>query len=99
MQPDPLYTMGPDSTTMGDDLTKSVALLRGRVERLLLEQSQSSPTRRVLIALAGVPGSGKSTVSAALLQDLRSRGIEGIAVLPMVGLLLCWNRCQGRADW
>ncbi|KAH6686944.1 phosphoribulokinase/uridine kinase [Plectosphaerella plurivora] len=70
---------------MGDDLTKTVARLRGRVERLLLEQRLTCPSSRVLIALAGVPGSGKSTISAALLQDLRSRGVDDIAVLPMDG--------------
>lgn len=74
-----------DPTITNDDLIQTTARLRGRIERLLLEQRRSHPSRRILIALAGVPGSGKSTVSGALLQDLQSHGLEDIAVLPMVG--------------
>lgn len=69
---------------MSQDLTETTARLRERVERLLAEQSRSHPSRRVLIAVAGVPGSGKSTITAALIQDLRRHAIEDVAILPMV---------------
>ncbi|KAL1598563.1 hypothetical protein SLS59_006850 [Nothophoma quercina] len=39
----------------------------------------------MLVALAGVPGSGKSTVSSALLEELASRGIRDVAIVPMDG--------------
>ncbi|KAJ3459880.1 hypothetical protein MRS44_015953 [Fusarium solani] len=70
---------------MGDDLIKTIQTLRERVDLLLLQQKLSAPTRRVLIALAGVPGSGKTTVSDALIQDLNKDGIRDVAVLPMDG--------------
>jgi tRNA uridine 5-carbamoylmethylation protein Kti12 len=41
----------------------------------------------MLVALAGVPGSGKSTISSALLQELTGRGIQDVAIVPMVGLV------------
>lgn len=55
-----------------------------RVERLLQRQA-SNPHQRMLVALAGVPGSGKSTVSYALLQELGRQGISDVAIAPMVG--------------
>jgi putative protein kinase ArgK-like GTPase of G3E family len=54
-----------------------------RVEELLLRQA-TDPCQRLLVALAGVPGSGKSTVSNALISELGRCGIEGVAVVPMV---------------
>lgn len=57
-----------------------------RVERLLLCQA-SNPHRRILIALAGVPGSGKSTVSDSVVAELSSRGIQDVAIVPMVSVL------------
>jgi hypothetical protein len=54
-----------------------------RVEELLLRQA-TDPRQRLLVALAGVPGSGKSTVSNALISELGRRGVEGVAVVPMV---------------
>ncbi|KAJ8109471.1 hypothetical protein OPT61_g7436 [Boeremia exigua] len=58
--------------------------LVSRIERLL-EQGASDPRQRILVALAGVPGSGKSTVSNALLQELIRRGINDVAIVPMDG--------------
>lgn len=58
--------------------------LVSRVEHLLQRQA-SNPRQRILIALAGVPGSGKSTVSHALIQELLRRGINNVALAPMVG--------------
>ncbi|KAG7144558.1 putative uridine kinase like protein [Verticillium longisporum] len=61
---------------LGDNLAKTAAQLRLRAEHLLAEQSRNDPRQRVLIALAGVPGSGKSTVATALLEDLNRHGIR-----------------------
>jgi putative protein kinase ArgK-like GTPase of G3E family len=38
----------------------------------------------MLVALAGVPGAGKSTVSEALLTELATRGMQDVVVVPMV---------------
>jgi Mrp family chromosome partitioning ATPase len=66
-----------------DGLTESILNLVRRIEALL-ERQAADPQQRVLVALAGVPGSGKSTVSHALLTELASRGIDDVAVVPMV---------------
>lgn len=42
---------------------------------------------RVLVGIAGAPGSGKSTVAAAVALTLRGRGVE-VAVVPMDGFHL-----------
>jgi len=67
-------------STLAEDMTETIRGLADRVERLL---AKSSPERS-LIALAGVPGSGKSTVSQALLFELAARGICDVALIPMV---------------
>ncbi|EGY15918.1 phosphoribulokinase/uridine kinase family protein [Verticillium dahliae VdLs.17] len=61
---------------LGDNLAKTTAQLRLRAEHLLAEPSRNDPRQRVLIALAGVPGSGKSTVATTLLEDLNRHGIR-----------------------
>lgn len=66
-----------------DNLKDAISVLEKRVENLILSQS-SSPRQRMLVALAGVPGSGKSTVTSALLVALAARGIENVAVVPQV---------------
>lgn len=67
------------------NLIATILNLAKRVEALLDRQASSSdPPTRILIALAGVPGSGKSTVSAALLVDLAKRGVNDVVVVPMV---------------
>lgn len=72
-----------DSTTM--ELDKNVAALQCRVESLL-ERQRSDASGRILVALAGVPGSGKTTVSSALLLSLSKRGMskQDVVVVPMV---------------
>ncbi|KAF2632980.1 phosphoribulokinase/uridine kinase [Macroventuria anomochaeta] len=65
-------------------LTVPTLDLVNRIEKLL-ERQASDPRQRMLVALAGVPGSGKSTVSYALLQELASRGINDVATVPMDG--------------
>ncbi|KAK0386205.1 hypothetical protein NLU13_6042 [Sarocladium strictum] len=67
------------------DLDESVCLLCRRVETLIGDKKPADPGGRVLIALAGVPGSGKSTISSALLRALPNKGIDEVAVLPMDG--------------
>ncbi|KAF9699997.1 hypothetical protein EKO04_001999 [Ascochyta lentis] len=65
-------------------LTGPTLDLVSRIDKLLQRQA-SIPHQRMLVALAGVPGSGKSTVSHALLQELASRGVKDVAIVPMDG--------------
>jgi pantothenate kinase len=69
----------PCLTTLDD----AVAALSKRVDDLLIKFSHE-PHRRIMIALAGVPGSGKSTVSRAVLENLSLRGVANVLVVPMV---------------
>jgi adenylylsulfate kinase-like enzyme len=71
---------------MDSDLAKTTRKLGERVERLLNQQKLSGSTQRVLIALAGVPGSGKTTISDALIKELKKKGISHVSVLPMVSI-------------
>jgi hypothetical protein len=65
------------------NLGPSVDILCRRVAALQ-ERFPLSTRRRILITLAGVPGSGKSTISTALTTSLREQGTENVVVLPMV---------------
>ncbi|KAI1566360.1 Panthothenate kinase/uridine kinase protein [Pyrenophora tritici-repentis] len=66
-----------------DTIPTAILDLVRRTERLLVRQA-SNPSQRMLVALAGVPGSGKSTVSEALLAELAKQGVQDVAVVPMV---------------
>jgi putative protein kinase ArgK-like GTPase of G3E family len=66
-----------------DTIPAAILDLVKRTEGLLSRQA-SDPSQRMLVALAGVPGAGKSTVSKALLEELASRGIKDVVVVPMV---------------
>lgn len=79
-----LETLRLEPSAMYENQTRTIAKLRERVESLLAEQRRSRPSCRVLIALAGVPGSGKSTIAATLLDDLKRHGVDDVAILPMV---------------
>ena len=63
------------------DFEQAVAILCLRIQSLLTQANR--PEKRILIALAGVPGSGKTTISAAVLRALPSYGIENAQVVPM----------------
>jgi putative protein kinase ArgK-like GTPase of G3E family len=67
-------------TTVTENVAETTRRLANRVETLLAK----TELERSLVALAGVPGSGKSTVSQALLVELAARGIYDVAVVPMV---------------
>ncbi|KAK5112091.1 hypothetical protein LTR85_011672 [Meristemomyces frigidus] len=54
-------------------------------DRITLLRETVNPDERIIIALAGVPGSGKSTVTAKLLAGLAREGIDDVAVVPMDG--------------
>jgi adenylylsulfate kinase-like enzyme len=66
-----------------DTLQDTILNLERRVEELLLRQA-SEPRQRILVALAGVPGSGKSTVASALVTELKLQGVQDVVVIPMV---------------
>lgn len=70
------------STTV-DTFQDTILDLVKRVEKLLFCQA-TEPHQRILVGLAGVPGSGKSTVSNALLAELGVRGVKDVVVVPMV---------------
>jgi pantothenate kinase-related protein Tda10 len=70
------------------DLEKTVMMLRDRILRLLERQQSSQKDERILIALSGVPGSGKSTVGAALLREMPRHNINDVCILPMVSITL-----------
>lgn len=64
-------------------LDETASHLCDRIKHLLSRQA-SCPQQRILIALAGVPGSGKTTISSAVLERLCSQGINDVVVVPMV---------------
>jgi len=63
------------------NLVGACAILQDRIISLL---NNSPPKRRIVIALAGVPGSGKSTIATTLLAHLDRAGIRDVVVAPMV---------------
>lgn len=54
-----------------------------RVQDLL--KKTTDPEHRLLIAIAGAPGSGKSTIAQAVLQALPNYGITSVQAIPMDG--------------
>ncbi len=68
-------------------LEETTSMLLQRLRILIRKRQDSSdPRKRIMIALAGVPGSGKSTVSSAVLRaaEARDSGVSEISVFPMV---------------
>ena len=75
-------------------------VLCDRVESLLTLYPPSSK-RRIIIAMAGGPGSGKSTISAALAKLFNARNSEKMRVVPMVsrtGFFGLSNQFNGLQD-
>ncbi len=66
------------------DLDHTVTYLCDRVKRLLSRNTSCRQEERIVIALAGVPGSGKTTISSAVLDRLRAQGNSQVMVVPMV---------------
>lgn len=62
-------------------LFETIDLLQDRIRSL---RKSVAPDERIIIAFAGVPGSGKSTIAAALLAQLQHAGINDVAIVPMV---------------
>jgi 2-phosphoglycerate kinase len=54
-----------------------------RLELLILRNAHS-PHKRIIIALAGTPGSGKSTISSALTRRFNARNEGKLQIVPMV---------------
>jgi pantothenate kinase len=50
----------------------------------VLTKLDTCPGKRIIIALAGAPGSGKSTVAAALTKRFNATHKEKLQVVPMV---------------
>lgn len=72
-------------------LDRNAAALCHRVEYLIAQQV-GHPQKRILIALAGVPGSGKSTLCRAVVDALSTRGIIDVAIVPMVCRIKSWSQ-------
>jgi len=73
-----------ESVDARSDLSDVLLSLQNRIENL---RSSVATEERIVIALAGVPGSGKSTISSALIQQLHSAGIKDVSIVPMVSIL------------
>ena len=71
----------PVKMKLSGNYSTMFASLKTRIEDLL----QRTPAdERILIALAGVPGSGKSTFCAALVKEFLTLEQYDIIVVPMV---------------
>lgn len=77
------------------ELSRIVSSLQKRIDNL---RTFVKAEERIIIALAGVPGSGKSTISGALVQQLRSVGIDDVVVVPMVRLAMAWHVLTARGS-
>ena len=60
----------------------------------LLVKRDSCPQKRIVIALAGAPGSGKSTVAAALKKRFNGPHSQHLQIVPMVCLILLRTKPQ-----
>lgn len=75
--------MIPDCSSL--TLDQIARTLCERVIALFMQQA-IIPRQRMLIALAGVPGSGKSTISSGLSRKLSKMYTDFITVVPMVSV-------------
>jgi pantothenate kinase len=65
------------------------AILQDRILSLL---HILTPQRRIMIALAGVPGAGKSTIASILLERLHEAGVCDVVVAPMVSPTFAYEK-------
>lgn len=81
-------------------LTQFDALL-SHVESLMARSPKSGDHGRIFVAIAGAPGSGKSTVAEALYEALASRHQGKVAILPMDGFHYddAVLQAMGRRPW
>jgi adenylylsulfate kinase-like enzyme len=61
--------------------TEGTNALQDRIVNLRQNEIESD---RIVIALAGIPGSGKSTIATKLSESLHRAGVHDVAVVPMV---------------
>lgn len=54
------------------------------LERIANLRKRSRSDQRVLVAVAGGPGSGKSTLCSRLLQQAQEEGLHDMVAVPMV---------------
>ncbi|KAJ5627268.1 hypothetical protein N7528_004695 [Penicillium herquei] len=59
-----------------------------RLANTILEQASKSPRRRYLVAIAGIPGSGKTTTAEAIVQQINKSSPSHAALLSMDGFHL-----------
>lgn len=59
-----------------------------RLANAILAQAQNSPAKRYLVAIAGIPGSGKTTTAQAIVSHLNSTPKVHAALLSMDGFHL-----------
>ncbi|SMQ48040.1 unnamed protein product [Zymoseptoria tritici ST99CH_1A5] len=55
------------------------------LDRIAYLRKRSGDEQRILIAVAGGPGSGKSTLCARLLQEAQKKGLHDMVAVPMDG--------------
>lgn len=69
------------STPVLTGLDEAIEVLQ---DRLVALRKKVDPRRRIIVAFAGAPGSGKSTITAGMLAGLQKTGISDVGVIPMV---------------
>ena len=62
----------------------TIAVIDALQERIIKLRQSQIDSNRIIIALAGIPGSGKSTIAARLSDKLRRTGVHDVVVVPMV---------------
>lgn len=69
-----------------DDLDANIETLTQRVIRLYHEKKKENSSQRLIVSVAGVPGSGKSTITAKVCKNLnKTLGSKIATVLPQDG--------------
>lgn len=64
------------------------------LDRIAYLRKRSGDEQRILIAVAGGPGSGKSTLCARLLQEAQKKGLHDMVAVPMVS----YHRSMGKRN-